>query len=221
MIEKTAKDDQTGQNKTWAKKKRPISSKWYWDSNNFAILVDAISCRPRNCLLVGNPANIRWTGPPSQKNHCCEWNDLFSQKLAVKFSSDEKRKGKKYKLSIFSSPGFSILPAKTSWGWNAISENISDLVLAVFLRHVYQSSWWVSILDIGSARRCPSFKAGYFLTAAFSARIPKSLTSLHEQWASNQQHQQGFFTVFFNLFGIYHFSWQTYNSCFIFKMCVL
>ena len=136
-------------------------------------------------------------GEPAQKNHCCEWNDLFSQKLAVKFSSDEKRKGKKYKLSIFSSPRFSILPAKTIWGWNAISENISDLVLAVFLRHVYQSSWWVSILDIGSARRCPSFKAGYFLTAAFSARIPKSLTSLHEQWASNSSTSKVFSLFFF------------------------
>ena len=175
----------------------------------FCYIGDAISCRPRNCLLVGNPANIRWTGPPSQKNHCCEWNDLFSQKLAVKFSSDEKRKGKKYKLSIFSSPRFSILPAKTIWGWNAISENISDLVLAVFLRHVYQSSWWVSILDIGSARRCPSFKAGYFLTAAFSARIPKSLTSLHEQWASNSSTSKVFHC--FGLFGIYNLSWQIYH----------
>ena len=106
-------------------------------------------------------------------------------------------------------PGFSILPAKTSWGWNAISENISDLVLAVFLRHVYQSSWWVSILDIGSARRCPSFKAGYFLTAAFSARIPKSLTSLHEQWASNSSTSKVFHC--FGLFGIYNLSWQIYH----------
>ena len=177
MIEKTAKDGQTGQNKTWGKKKRPISSKWYWDSNYFAILVMPFHA---DLGIAFWWATLPIYGEPSQKNHCCEWNDLFSQKLAVKFSSDEKRKGKKYKLSIFSSPGFSILPAKTSWGWNAISENISDLVLAVFLRHVYQSSWWVSILDIGSARRCPSFKAGYFLTAAFSARIPKSLTSLHE-----------------------------------------
>ena len=216
MIEKTAKDGQTGQNKTWGKKKRQISSKWYWDSNYFAILVMPFHA---DLGIAFWWATLPIYGEPSQKNHCCEWNDLFSQKLAVKFSSDEKRKGKKYKLSIFSSPRFSILPAKTIWGWNAISENISDLVLAVFLRHVYQSSWWVSILDIGSARRCPSFKAGYFLTAAFSARIPKSLTSLHEQWASNSSTSKVFHC--FGLFGIYNFSWQTYNSCFIFKMCVL
>ena len=206
MIEKTAKDGQTGQNKTWGKKKRPISSKWYWDSNYFAILVMPFHA---DLGIAFWWATLPIYGEPSQKNHCCEWNDLFSQKLAVKFSSDEKRKGKKYKLSIFSSPGFSILPAKTSWGWNAISENISDLVLAVFLRHVYQSSWWVSILDIGSARRCPSFKAGYFLTAAFSARIPKSLTSLHEQWASNSSTSKVFHC--FGLFGIYNFSWQIYH----------
>ena len=27
----------------------------------FCYIGDAISCWPRNCLLVGNPANIRWT----------------------------------------------------------------------------------------------------------------------------------------------------------------